>query len=431
MMHRIRAILFACSLRLLQMILLSVFVPWLASAAPPSVVDSVDAIHASVNSIGEQESDWIAAGWLLYKDGEIDAAIRVWMEGVAQTDPKRVLLFGGVYDHLNSALKQLITLRETHQSIIIKAPYQGHESFYVLLVPTSVQLERAREYLKQKLNSDFAFGRSARFFQHSGKLSSAAKVMTQTSSLASDENYRALNHNENNDKHTVSLKSKALQSSVSAMLADPQSLMITHLRPKRVDRVQLMAQLRQALHDEDQQLALSLAKMLLSAKQSSADVRVIYGQLNVQAGKYEKAVSVLSPLLHQGVNDWQPWFWAGTAQLMLGDLEQAALLLNESLARNGSTPSAWVQRALVEQQRGKHSAALQMLYMADKIQPGLPSVLLNIAWSSEAIGDFSAAQGAYRSFLSATTNKPQFIKVRLKVIRHLLNDMGTNLQGDG
>ncbi len=88
---------------------------------------------------------------------------------------------------------------------------------------------------------------------------------------------------------------------------------------------------------------------------------------------------------------------------MLGKLDQAAKSLDEALQRESSRPALWVQRAVVEQERNSHRTALQLLAVAEQLEPGDPQVLLNTAYSTEVLNDRGKAIKFYRHFLSSNT----------------------------
>ncbi len=192
------------------------------------------------------------------------------------------------------------------------------------------------------------------------------------------------------------------------------------LSPREPDVPRLFSMARAADASGDRSRAMTLLARVLVRQPTLAAARLMYARLWIQDGQYEEAVLALAPLLTKKKADWRPWFWNGTAKLMLGHLDQAAASIEEALARDGQQHAApWVQRALVAQQRGHHAAALQMLAMAEASQPGLPAVQLNIAWSSEALGLHDRAIHAYRTFLRLSAGVDLYTPIRKKVIRHL------------
>ncbi|MEM7001884.1 MAG: tetratricopeptide repeat protein [Pseudomonadota bacterium] len=125
-------------------------------------------------------------------------------------------------------------------------------------------------------------------------------------------------------------------------------------------------------------------------------------------GKPDQALSALQPLLanmHQGIGvDWQPWFWAGTAYLNRGQLDQAREHLQRALNADTDNPHVWVQLAVVEQEAGHHAASIQYLNFAEEIAPGLDVIYLNRAYSLERVEDVSGATTAYHRYLTSDSS---------------------------
>ena len=127
-------------------------------------------------------------------------------------------------------------------------------------------------------------------------------------------------------------------------------------------------------------------------------------------------MAVLQPLFAEPPERWEPWFWLGTAQLGLGQLEQARGSLMEGLARDATVPQLWVQRALVSQQQGRFGEALDALRQAELLAPKLPEVHLNLAYALEVEGNRLVALKHYRAFLTLTEGKKAYHPTRRKVL---------------
>ena len=139
----------------------------------------------------------------------------------------------------------------------------------------------------------------------------------------------------------------------------------------------------------------------------------------VEAGRYRSARQVLAPLLKPDALDWKPWFWSGTAELMTGRLEQAAEELDQALARDGRVVAVWVQRALVAQQLGRYAVALQLLRVAERLDPEAPQVLLNIGYTFDAIGERKEATRYYQRYLVRTSGVAGSWRARKAVLARL------------
>lgn len=132
--------------------------------------------------------------------------------------------------------------------------------------------------------------------------------------------------------------------------------------------------------------------------------------------QYAQAVNVLEPLFVKPPERWEPWFWLGTAQLGLGQLEKAWASLVDGLARDATVPQLWVQRALVSQQQGRFGEALDALRQAELLAPELPEVQLNLAYTLDVEGNRLVAGKHYRMFLTLTEGKKAYHATRKKVL---------------
>ena len=173
--------------------------------------------------------------------------------------------------------------------------------------------------------------------------------------------------------------------------------------------------------DDDNQSfkALSLVETIFINNKDHILTRIYYGRLLVKNGDGDKAISVLQPLAKQSMNDWRLWFWLGTAQLINGELDNAAFSLDEALAREGDVVSLWVQRAIVEQERGNADTAVHLLQIADNIEPGNSDVMVNYAYASELSGDINKAIIIYKHFLQITSSNPRYGRLRSQILFRL------------
>ena len=131
-------------------------------------------------------------------------------------------------------------------------------------------------------------------------------------------------------------------------------------------------------------------------------------------------MTLLEPMFLQPPQQWEPWFWRGTAQLGLGKLQMAEEAFLEGLARDSTIPHLWIQRALVSQQRGHYAEAVESLRQAELLSPDLPEVQLNLGYSLELQGELPLAIGHYQTFLKLTEGSRTFLSARKKVFHRIL-----------
>ncbi len=139
----------------------------------------------------------------------------------------------------------------------------------------------------------------------------------------------------------------------------------------------------------------------------------------IRIGKYNEAVTLLSPLFHDPPNNWQPWFWMGTALLGKGEIDQADQYLLSGLARNDKIPQLWIQRALVAQQRGDYQVAIHELRQAESLEANLPHIPLNMGYAYERLGNNRLANQYYGKFLELSEDNPKFFSIRKKLFARL------------
>jgi hypothetical protein len=149
--------------------------------------------------------------------------------------------------------------------------------------------------------------------------------------------------------------------------------------------------------------------------QPSPSDRLRPAQQLIQAGKYDEAVSVLSPLFTDPPVNWEPWFWMGTALLGQGDLEQADQFFLSGLARNDKIPQLWIQRALVAHQQGDYELAIHELRRAESLDAALPHIHLNMGYVYEKLGNVRLANDYYAKFLKLSEGNPAFFSIRKKL----------------
>ena len=146
------------------------------------------------------------------------------------------------------------------------------------------------------------------------------------------------------------------------------------------------------------------------------EIRLAHAQSFIKQRQYARAINILEPLFAKPPERWEPWFWLGTAQLGLRQLEEARASFVDGLARDATVPQLWVQRALVDQQQGRFGEALDALRQAELLATDLPEVQLNLAYTFEVTGDGVMARRHYRMFLILTENKKAYRATRKKVL---------------
>jgi len=192
-----------------------------------------------------------------------------------------------------------------------------------------------------------------------------------------------------------------------------------HITPSKLNPDSTLASIQNLEKNNDLIKALTLSKSLYKDNPNHTLAQIAYGRTLVKNSQAKEAIAILQPLAKNTVHDWQPWFWLGSAQLLEGDLDNAAFSLDEALAREGNITSLWVQRAIVEQERGTPASALHLLQVADSLAPDDSDVMINYAYATELNGDMKKAIVMYKHFLQKTASLPKYGRLRSEIFYRL------------
>ncbi len=118
----------------------------------------------------------------------------------------------------------------------------------------------------------------------------------------------------------------------------------------------------------------------------------------LHSGDYATAIRMLENFETERA-EWGVQFWLGTAYLLDGQLDNAAVVLDEALALEAERAEIWVQRAIVEQEREQPEIALQLLEVAAQVDATYPMTFLNAGVAYDSLGQSTNARGAYARFL--------------------------------
>ena len=151
----------------------------------------------------------------------------------------------------------------------------------------------------------------------------------------------------------------------------------------------------------------------------SYEQRLTTAQSFIHKQSYEQAIKVLEPIFKSPPKGWKPWFLMGTAELGLEHLDRAEAFIMEGLVRDEAVPYLWIQRALVNQQRGQYGKATDALSQAAFLAPDLPEVQLNLGYTLEIQGSARSAIEHYRRYLLLTDGETEYFATRKKVLERV------------
>lgn len=294
--------------------------------------------------------------------------VKVWDAGLRTEMEKDQLVFiVSIYAQAEAAEKKIKEAGEGHFIFVSHGSSAGKPAYYLLAAPPRDRAEEVQAYLMKKLRLQSVKGNPA------------SQVIARL------------------DKPLAPVTDTGL---------DPPVTAIKSVKPGK-----------KPMGKADKKTGQELASQPRPGM--TAEERLAAGRNLVGSGAYVEAVEALQPLFYPPPASWEPYLIMGAAQLGLGKLDAAQSYLDQGLARNGKQPGLLVQRAVVEQQRGNHQAALRLLKDAERAAPKAPEVQLNIGYSSDALGKKEDAAKAYRAFLSVTENSRAYVNVRNGVLTRL------------
>lgn len=142
-------------------------------------------------------------------------------------------------------------------------------------------------------------------------------------------------------------------------------------------------------------------------------------RLLLKTNNIKQAEVVIKPLCYSRTPSWKSCFYLGTAQLMSNQLDNAAESLDRALLYDVEQAIVWQNRAIIEQERNKHQAALQLLSIAHKLKPENANIVLNLALSNEALDRKETAFQFYKQYLQLTKDSPEQESLRYSILSRL------------
>ncbi len=326
-----------------------------------------------------KEDQWIKEGWIAMEENRLEAALELWEDGFLLIPGKQIVLIINVFYDFKNATALLQKIGKGFSTFIVKGKYLGKDSFYLVSAPPHEILWTTRDQIAQIIARNLLKGN----FQEKVLAKMRGTVNNITKTPRPDE-----------EEPIAQAKQPVTASSTKPVGTQKVS---KEKQSNEQGKEEIAEEAPLTLEDQ-----LNRIKNLLSA------------------GSYAKAVETLKPLINEYGNRWELYYYIGTAYLGLGDLDTAGNYLDWGLAINGTQPQLWGQRAIVAQQKGEHEAALIILSEAERLDPTMPEVQLNIGCSHDALGNKKLAETAYRNFLKYSENNSSYLLTRGKVQERLL-----------
>lgn len=127
--------------------------------------------------------------------------------------------------------------------------------------------------------------------------------------------------------------------------------------------------------------ALNAARPALARMPDHQGLRQITARLQIANGDYSSALQTLAPLLEIDRDNWLPFYWAGIAELMQLNLDNARAYLARACQLDADRAEPWIARAVVEQESGNYAGSLQLFAVARQRSPAQAEIRDGIAYS--------------------------------------------------
>ena len=161
-----------------------------------------------------------------------------------------------------------------------------------------------------------------------------------------------------------------------------------------------------------QQPKAQLASVGHAAEPNTVDRVIEQAGYALSRGRYQQALVALEKLSPVPERRIDYWLIKGNAHLRIGQLDSAekALALAQALAPMNAQIA--VQRAILQQEKGDHVTALQILKDAGERNPNVPEIFLNQGYSEQALGAVQDARRSFRIFLRITEGRSLYTEQR-------------------
>ena len=166
--------------------------------------------------------------------------------------------------------------------------------------------------------------------------------------------------------------------------------------------------------DEPEQLLVSDA-----FQYGRVDAVVRQARVALSRGQYQQALSTLEALAPVPENRPDYWLIKGSAHLGIGQLEPAGMAFSSAQSLAPGNAQIAVQQAVLQQEKGDHISALQILKSASIRHPNVPEIFLNQGYSQQALGAVQDAKRSFREFLQMTEGRSLYLQQR-KLIKEWL-----------
>lgn len=395
---------------------------------------------------------WIRRGADLFRKGRRDDAFAIWRESIAAVPPEHMLLQISYYTNEALAWRTFDDLSRTFPVFLVHAPRAGATGLYLVAYAGGEIDEVMRGGVAHQLGNDAAEWVSAAGFRSalSGRGSQpraeeagpsrspaaapAAQASarrgeggSQTARVPAEPQAPVASRLTSEPRSTASKRPQGEAQPVAAARpsGEPQSAAASR-QPRDAPVAAALRPSREtapaAVHRRDD----GRGPAADEAAQRNAAGSLRKAESLVAGGQYVEALFELRTLAPEGRENWMFHYLAGIAEMRLGRQDQALSALNEAHRLSPERPQPLIQRAVLNQERRDHNAALTDLRRAMELAPKMPEIHLNIGYSADALGRTKEAVDAYGRFIDLSASQAGYASSRQwvsKRLRDLVADM--------
>lgn len=383
-----------------------------ALALPTAMVAVPEAVGQVSPSLA-QKPTWHKAGSRPWGWGLWDEAARAWLKGLNSQDPGAPLLLIADQQTLLQATRVYARWATEMPVVVLPRPAATAKRWVVLAVPAPSMLEVAQQRLLAVQSAPVRVGSWAQWQMALG-LADPAQAPTTAS--------------------VSGLNTAAGHVPVPARLAlapAPSALPGAANAPagSSVAAPEMAAQPLNKLLPENPQLSRTEAERLpasgpVSTAAKAIDVDFQAVEKNLARGEHQAALDAVTKLEKYIGENWRTQYLTGVALMGLARWELAAVALSKAQSLNPKHATTALYLSVTLQERGEHARAIQVLDMAQQLQPLSPELWLNQGHSHQALGHKAEARKSYNRFLELSVNRQDLAVQRVWVQNRLQKDNG-------
>jgi len=140
----------------------------------------------------------------------------------------------------------------------------------------------------------------------------------------------------------------------------------------------------------------------------------------IESSSYQDVIDTLHQYRNKLSNTWEYYYWQSQAYIGMGQLINADRALDIGIQKNSNKALLWIQKGLILQEQGNHTAAIDVFKKAELMPLKPASLYLNMGYSAAFMENFSLAKRAYNQYLSMTKSDPEYdSSIREQVIQYV------------